>query len=83
MDCFVKMFSALKFIFLIALLVCFVCSCNKKEAGGDNGAQEKVVSKKEDTFTTNSIDMKSSKDSKPKDNFEEFEKLKKLWKSAT
>ncbi len=64
MDCFFKMVSVLKFIFWMAFLLCFVCSCNKKEVGGDNGAQEKVVSQNEDTFTTNSIDIKPSKDSK-------------------
>jgi hypothetical protein len=78
MDCFFNMVSKLKFIFRIAFLLCFVCSCNKKEVSGDNGAQEKVVSQKEDTFTTNSIDIKPSKDSKPKGNFKELENLKKI-----
>lgn len=79
MDWFFKMPSTLKFIFWLILLICCVCSCNEKKISVERGSQEKVVSQEEAVLTnSNSINIKSPKGGEPKDNIEEFEKLKKI-----
>ncbi len=78
-----KMPSAIKFIFWLTLLICCVCSCNKKEISEDKGSQEKVVTQEEDATLTgpDSINIKSHDGIEPENNIdeiEEFEKLKKI-----